>query len=324
MTGIEHTIGAVAERTMRWQQASYYWGDAIAYDGLIEASDLLSAGWAQAIAARLERWSARAVDAFDDALAPGAAAVKLVENGMLDVSAVTRIVAALTRLDTVEGVPLLRPNVPQWRDLIWVDSLYHVPSGLVSAGRLLGDDALIDRGIAAARGAIGLLRTSDAIGHAHDAGLGRSTGIDWTRGIGWAVLGLFDTIGLAPHAAEQAGLTAEAERLLEALHAAQRPNGRWASVLGRPDADDETSVSGFWLAAALHPVRAADADDASEHALAGLLESIDADGTVTGVSHDTHVTWSIDDYTHPATLASPWGQGAALRGLVAAARAGLG
>lgn len=324
LPALSSSIEAVGSRLLEWKQGGYYWGDAIAYDGLLNAAPLLDNDWAETLAGRLARWNENAVDSFDDALAPGYAAARLVQVGLLDESALRRIVQAVSRLETTRGIPLLRPQVPQWRDLVWVDSLYHVPSGLVAAGRLWGEDELIQRGVDIAAATIAVLKTDTAIGHAFDGGLGRATGIDWTRGIGWAMLGLFDVLELAPDQASAAGLDRDAQRLFNALTAAQRGNGSWPSVLGAPEADDETSVNGFWLAAAYHPARLGraageDVSSAAKSALTALEAKIEPDGTVLGVSHDTHVTWSVEDYLHPATLPSPWGQGAALRGLAAAA-----
>jgi hypothetical protein len=309
-----HRIGT---RLLAWQQGTYYWGDAIAYDGMLDAAALLGNDWDDILAGRLRAWHTDALDSFDDALAPGQAAARLVAGDKLDPIVLERIVRAMTRLTRAEGVPLLRPQVPEWRNLVWVDSIYHVPSTLVSAGQVLDRPDLVEQGIDIASSTLAVLTTERSIGHAWDAGLRRSTGVEWTRGIGWALLGLLDVCELAPEASTEAGLRSGADRLLAALAASQRDNGMWPSVLGETDADDETSVAGFWLAAAMHPAAPAQDTELSRRALAGVLDRIDADGSVLGVSHDTHVRWSVADYLHPNTLPSPWGQGAALRGLVA-------
>lgn len=310
-------LRAVGDRLLRWRQGSYYWGDAIAYDALLDADQQLDAGWSEELARRLTRWSENAVDSFDDALAPGHATARLFEAGLVDESVLRRAVTAVTRLDRAEGIPLLRPQVPEWRNLVWVDSIYHVPSGLVAAGLVLGEPELVGLGVDIARDTLAVLRVDDAVGHAWDAGLVRGTGVRWTRGIGWALLGLLDVCGLAAAEAEAAGLPAEARRLLEALAGSQRDNGQWPSVLGAEGADDETSVAGFWLAAAHHKATTTADPRASERAMSAVRSQVDGDGTVLGVSHDTHVRWDVADYLHPVTLPSPWGQGAALRGMAA-------
>lgn len=315
---IEHELGAIGTRLLRWRQCSYYWGDAIAFDGLLHADDLLAGGWAVELAGRLTRWATHAVDSFDDALAPGQAAARLVAAGYLDQSVLDRIVAALTRLELAEGMPLLRPHVPEWRTLVWVDSLYHVPSGLVSAGVLLGREDLVARGIDVAASALQVLRTPHGtVGRASDTGLERGTGVPWTRGIGWALLGLLDVCRLAPEAATEAGFNQDAHTLLRSLKTSQRDHGQWPTVLASDEADDETFVAGFWLASAHHTVAPKTDHHVSRRALKALLSQVRDDGVVAGVSHDTHVRWGVEPYLHPPMLPPPWGQGAALRGLAA-------
>lgn len=311
---------AIGSRLLRWRQATYYWGDAIAYDALLDADQHLNAGWSDELARRLSRWSEFALDSFDDALAPGYAAARLFQAGMVDESVLRRVITAVSRLDQADGIPLLRPQVPEWRNLVWVDSVYHVPSGMVAAGVALGEPDLIAHGIEIASATLAVLRADDAVGHAWDAGLGVGTGVRWTRGIGWALLGLLDVCELASTESAEAGLPAEARRLLDALASTQRDNGQWPSVLGAEDANDETSVAGFWLAAAHHPASTSTDAHTSDRALSALRSQVDGDGTVVGVSHDTHVRWDVTEYLHPATLPSPWGQGAALRGLAAVVR----
>jgi unsaturated rhamnogalacturonyl hydrolase len=310
-------LSTIAERLLLWRQGSYYWGDAIAYDALLAADELTGAGWSAEAATRLERWARDAVDSFDDDLAPGRAIATLVRQGRLDERVLRRFVRAVLRLERSDGIPLLRPQVPEWRTLVWVDSLYHVPSGLVAAGMVLGEDSLVATGVEIAVSTLQVLTTERAVGHAWDSGLRRATGVEWTRGIGWALLGLLDTCELAPEAAAAAGLDLAAARLLDSLARSQRADGHWPTVLAQPDADDEASVAGFWLAAAAHPAAPTTDPELSQRAADALLAAVDEDGTVLGVSHDTHVRWSVADYLHPATLASPWGQGAALRGLAA-------
>lgn len=313
------TARAVADRTLAWSEGCYYWGDAIAYDGLLAVDEHLAAGYDQVLAGRLQRWADSAPDSWDDGLAPGGAVVRLVSRGTLPEAVLDRVLRAATRLPRTDGLPLLRPHVPGWRTLVWVDSLYHLPTTLVTAGKLLHRPELVADGVQTARDLLRVLAAGPSLGHAYDAGLRTGTGVRWTRGLGWALLGLLDVAAAAPE--EAADLLPVADRLLDQLRAAQRPHGAWPTVLDRDDADDETSVAGFFRAAAAHPAlppgRRDELADAATAASRSLAEHIAPDGTVLGVSHDTHVTWSVEDYLHPAVLASPWGQGAALRALAA-------
>jgi len=313
-------LRALAERTLQWQQGSYYWGDAIAYDGLLDADDRVGGGYSAELARRLQRWAQVAPDSWDDALAPGQAAARLVAAGTLPESVLQRVVEALLRLPlTSEGLPLLRPHVPEWRDLVWVDSLYHLPSSLVAAGQVLEREALIETGVERARALLRVLENGPAVAHAFDCGLGRSNDVLWTRGIGWALLGALDVTARAPEAASAAGLPEAAQRLVDALSAEQREDGHFPTVLGHAGATCEASTAAFWTAAAHHPARPVTSESARRLAVSAVRAGVGPDGSYLNVSHDTHVRWEVIGYLDPPRKPSPWGQGAALRALASAA-----
>ena len=135
----------LGDRTLAWPQGCWYWGDAIAYDGLLAADGILEAGWADQLAERVDRWAGSAPDSWDDALAPGRAIARLVSAGKASKDALNRLVRAIERCPRTEsGVPLLRPHVPEWRSLVWVDSLYHLPAGLAAAGQALDREDLVE------------------------------------------------------------------------------------------------------------------------------------------------------------------------------------
>ena len=59
-----------------------------------------------------------------------------------------------------------------------------------------------------------------------------------------------------------------------------------------------------------------------EAARAAMMQAVIADGTYSGVSADVLPTWDLASYERFPVEPSPWGQGAALRALVALAAAG--
>ena len=318
-------LAAVATRTLAWVRGSWYWGDAIALDGLIEALPLLPPDCAEEVTATLaleaEKWAASAPDSWDDALAPGRALAALLEVERITAAPAARALEAFLRAPTTaSGVPLLRPHVPEWRDLVWVDSLYHLPSGIARLGEGLGRPELRSTALRVAAATLEPLRLERGLAHCYDGGLGKNNGIPWSRGQGWALLGLLDlrsTVG--PDSALDDSIAA----VMDALVATQAPDGHWPTVLGQKDAATETSTAAFFVAAALHPALPASSVPPSEvvHlASSAVLAVVGDDGVYRGVSHDTHARWELDLYLHPQTRASPWGQGSALRALVALGR----
>jgi unsaturated rhamnogalacturonyl hydrolase len=314
--GLGTVAARVARRSLRWQQGCFYWGDAILYDGLLAVG---ADGVRAELAARLERWARTAPDSWDDALAPGLAAARLVEAGELGTEVPERVVAAVRRLPEADGVPLLRPHVPEWRSTVWVDGLYHLPPGLAAAARVLGDASLRERALVVAEAIARRLEHGPALAHAYDAAEGVTNRVLWTRGIGWALLGLLDLTGLDPAGARAFGLELRAVRLFTALQDGQRADGHWGTVLDEPASAGESSVAAFYLAAALHPTLPAGlaAPGTVAAARAAVLRGITPDGVYLGVSRDTHVRWETGPYLDPPTGPSAWGQGACLRALAA-------
>ena len=147
--------------------------------------------------------------------------------------------------------------------------------------------------------------------------------VAWSRGLGWAVLGLLDLKQLldGEGTSEVADLAAQ---VMERLAATQAPDGHWAAVLDHPPADHETSTAAFYVAAALHPAARGLVSLPSQvlkRAAAACRAALADDGTYTGVTADVLPSWDIKTYEHCPVEPSSWAQGAAVRAFAALARA---
>lgn len=320
MTEMAETAARVAGRTSRWPLACWYWGDAIAVDGLLAVDD---AGLAPArghVLALLQRWLEFTPVAFSDVLAPGAAIVRLVGEGALSELALERFLDAVDRLPLlVDDVPVLEPHLARYRFGVCIDAVYHLPPALAAAGRLRRDPALAERAVLISRRVLDLLRCPGGWAQWFDVTRGRNNSVVWSRGVGWALLGILDTVGLADGLVDPGPLNALAEEMLELLDATQDRSGHWTAVLGRPDLPLEMSVAPFYLAGALHPQAGAipGGRDALGRATRAFWDSLDADGVLQGVSADVLPDWDPVSYETFTVEPSPWGQGAALRALAA-------
>ncbi|WP_249019154.1 glycoside hydrolase family 88 protein [Conexibacter sp. S30A1] len=317
---LETLYRALAQRTLRWRFGQWYWGDAIAVDGLITAERHGLVDLSDTLA-DIERWARSAPVSFDDALAPFRALSQLARTERIEPVAIERAALALERLPrTPEGIPLLRPHVPEWRHLVWVDSLYHLPVGLAMLpprpARERENDAL-----AVALETIHVLDLPLGIAHCYESGRMLSNRIAWTRGIGWALLGALDLIAELG-SARTAPLLDVTKRWIRQLAEHQREDGHWRTVLGDASAEPESSTAAFFVAAALHECTPAETVDSAtlQRAIDAVVGSIDRHGVFVGVSADTHAAWCIDNYRNPPLRPSPWGQGAALRALDAVVR----
>jgi unsaturated rhamnogalacturonyl hydrolase len=317
------TLTRVADRMTDWRFHCWYWGDAIAIDGLLEADRLGAGSYRETVIETLQRWNAHCLANFDDVLAPGAAIIQLVMDGDLPASAAERLLGRLDGLPMVYGeVPSLEPHRLVFRYGVCIDAVYHVPATYALAARWQDDADLQRKAICIAVDSMKVLRCDSGWAQWFDPTRERNNGVAWTRGLGWAVLGLLD---LAHVVGE--GVAAEVEdvagEVLELLAATQTADGNWAEVLDHAPSGIETSTASFYVAAALHPATARIVTlppDVLERATDACKLALGDDGTYTGVTTDVLPSWDITTYENCPTEPSPWAQGAAVRAFAALAR----
>jgi unsaturated rhamnogalacturonyl hydrolase len=314
----------VADRTTDWRFHCWYWGDAIAIDGLLEADSLGAGSYRDAVIETLQRWHHYCLPNFDDVLAPGAAIIQLVMDGDLPAAAAERLFDRLEGLPMVYGdVPSLEPHRLVFRYGVCIDAVYHLPATYALAARWRDDAELERKAVRIAVDSMKVLRCNSGWAQWFDPTRKKNNGVAWTRGLGWAVLGLLDLVHILDGrgADEVAALAGE---VLELLAATQAPDGNWAEVLDHAPAGIETSTASFYVAAALHPATAQIvtlAPDVLERAIEACHRALADDGTFTGVTTDVLPSWDITTYENCPTEPSPWAQGAAVRAFAAIARA---
>ena len=128
-----------ADRLTDWRFHCWYWGDAIAIDGLIEAHALGAGTYRDHVLETLQRWHRHCLPNFDDALAPGAAIIRLVMDGDLPARAGERVLDRLQGLPPAYGaVPALEPHRPFFRYGLCIDAVYHLPATYATVGTMEG------------------------------------------------------------------------------------------------------------------------------------------------------------------------------------------
>jgi unsaturated rhamnogalacturonyl hydrolase len=316
-----------AERTTDWYFHQWYWGDAIAIDGLLEAQRLTGDGirLRQHVLQILQRWNEDCPPNFDDALAPGAAVIRLVMEGDLPAAAGQRLLDRLEGLPRVFGcIPALEPQRPAFRFGVCIDALYHLPATYAMLARWKGDARLSTMAIRLALECMQLLRCQAGWAQWFDPTRKGNNRVAWSRGMGWAMLGLLDLAHLLDGAGS-AEVIDMAALVMQRLSQTQNPDGNWAAVLDHPQAEAETSTAAFYVAAALHPAAQGLALPSLvlERAVGACDRALAEDGTYTGVTADVLPSWDIKTYEHCPTEPSAWAQGAAVRAYAALARAPL-
>ena len=314
-------LQTVADRSCRWPLSHWYWGDAILIDGLLAAGAFVPSAGRRA-AELLLGWLEQVTPGHQDALGPGAGIASLVGEGALPARSVDRFLRAVEALPLLVGdVPALEPHLPQFRFGLCIDALYHLPPALAAIGRLRSDERLIARAGRLAMQMLARLRCPGGFAHWYDVGEDRNNQVPWSRGVGWALLGVLDTAALVEDRHLSAELVQVAAELWAALRDGAGPLG-WGPLLGRPDLPPENSVAAFVVAAAHHPVVVVPAQGPLyQLAVERLISGIDEQGVFRGVSADVLPRWDPGTYERFQAEPSPWGQGVALRALAALAGA---
>jgi unsaturated rhamnogalacturonyl hydrolase len=333
-------LAAVADALRAYPFACWHYGDSVGFEGLLAASEILAEPAYGAFAHGFMRaWAARAEPLRElDNTAPGHALCMVQEQtgderllpAAQDLAgflrgrpAVEGVYAAFDRAPLIEpcdGSPLPEPERALLADPgpgVFVDCMHFDPPFFVHLGRVTGDDELVDDGVTQALAAVRLLQDprTGIFNHFYLARTGCRYGYGWSRGQGWALLGLLDVLELAPPG--HSGIPALRDALLalvDGLVATQHPSGHWPAVVDVPDAFLETSAALFFAAGLARGVRLGllppDVQPVAERAFAAGLEAVDSHGIVRGVSV---AVWACTQRGHylalPTGAAVPWGQG---------------
>lgn len=349
----------LAESLVELPYETWNFGDSIAFESLLAATDICGDGrYASFVHGWLRSWATRATPFRRlDCTAPGLAMVQAAER-FRD----SQILAAAVRLAdylldrprwddvflTWEHSPLMRPYGGAELDAhaealladppagVFVDCLHFDPPFLVALGRATGEDGYLAEGLAQAVGYVRLLQApSGLFGHFVLAGEPGTFGPGWGRGQGWALLGLLDVIEqastreLAEAAADAvAHLRACAARLIAAMVKCQDPDGHWPAVVTDSGFGPESSTAafmavGFRRALDLQIVAAADRPGVAAAAAAAttaIAAAITENGTLANVSAAVMACTAASHYAHvPRGFRVPWGQAPALLALAGSA-----
>lgn len=345
-------VAAVADALLDLSFKTWDFGDSVAFEALIAASDGLGdERWARFAHGYGRAWATRATPFVRlDCTVPGRALVGIATR-FRDPQLLGRLRELadylLTRptlggvFETWERSPLLAPysgvELPDAEQRllddpppgVFVDCLHFDPPYLVALGRATGIGSYVAAGVEQALGYQRLLQTPDGLyDHFALRGASASFGPGWGRGQGWAALGLLEVIedtegapeGVPEGARDQ--LIDSVRRLLERMVELQREDGHWDAVVDDPTSGDEYSTAGFmaWAIASALRLGIVDGDvmhTAADAARAAVLRSLDADRQLREVSAAVYASTEPTHYGRvPRGYVVPWGQGPALLGLI--------
>jgi unsaturated rhamnogalacturonyl hydrolase len=333
-------LAKAADALIGYPFTGWHYGDSVGFEGLLAASELLEDpsyfGFAHGF---MRAWAARGEEHRElDNTAPGHAMCIVCERSddRLLLEAAVGLARFLLSRRMVAGVyaaferaPLIEPYDgsalhSDARELlalpgpgVFVDCMHFDPPFLVHLGALCGDQELIDAGAEQALAAVRLLQDPDSgiFNHFYLKRTGRRYGYGWSRGQGWALLGLLDVLELLPGGHRSRAPLAEAlRRLAGGLAVTQDRSGHWPALVDVTDAVLEPSAALFFAAGLARGVRLGLLDDTmcdiAARAFAAGLDAVDDAGIVRGVSK---AVWACTERGHylavPTGEALPWGQG---------------
>jgi unsaturated rhamnogalacturonyl hydrolase len=336
---VREILRRAAERTLAYDLTVWFWGDAIAVDGLLDAAELLDdPRLLHHCHKYYERWVRRQL-AWTDHLTPGLGLLRLHKaNGNPSLlEGALRLAHWLNEevpRDPRTGAPLYRPDLPAYRHTVWVDALYHEPSFFAQLARQTGDLRYYDDALDVWHGHARVLSSKQGpfLAHAYDCGALLLRGFGWGRGNGWALFGMIDTLELLPfdHPKRPDALRCFLN-LSAAVRERQDASGFWRTLLDDSAAYLESSTAAFFGAAFTKAVRLGllgpEYAEAADRAWDAALSRIDENGGFYGVSACTHAAvFPGDDaplYRTLPTEVNLWGQGSVLRFAAERLRAGF-
>jgi len=342
-------IKTIAGTLLKLPYETWNFGDSVAFEALIEATDALddpkwaafTYGWARA-------WATRAKPFRElDCTAPGWAIVHLAQrfdDGLL-MQAAVELGDHLMARPTICGLyrtwvhsPLRHPygpaTLPPAEAALmadppagsFLDCLHFDPPFLTALGRATGRTDFTQAGIEQALAYIRVLQRPNGIfDHFVLDGHPGTYGPGWGRGQGWALLGLLDVLEeLADSATPKATLD-ELKKgvtdLINGMIPLQGDDGHWPSVVNVATSDPEASTAAFMAAGFYRALKMGVVDDprvaaSAKRATDAVLASLDKDGGLLDVSAAVMACTQPTHYEHvPRGFRVPWGQGPALLAL---------
>jgi unsaturated rhamnogalacturonyl hydrolase len=307
----------------------WFWGDAIAIDGLLDAAELLDDRTIQEFCLGFfRRWASRPLG-WADHLTPGGSLLRLSEatkeSALLD--AARRLASWLLHevpKAPFNGAHLYRPDLPAYRHTVWVDTIYHEPPFFARLAQVTGNNEYYQAAVDIWNTHVQALRSAQSpfLAHAYDTGAQLQRGSGWGRGNGWALYGMVDTLELLPPnfpgrpEALDTFLT-----LSQAVARSQDRSGFWRTLIADKESYLESSTAAFFGAVFTKAVRLGllprNYLDVADRAWEAVLSRLDGRGGFYGVSACTYASVSPGDdaamYRTLPTEINVWGQGSILR-----------
>lgn len=322
-------LRTLANRSLDFDFTVWHWGDAIAIDGLLDASEILGdCRYADHVAKFYRGWLSRPLG-WQDHLCPGLGLLRLyVKSGDDSFLEGARRLAALLKSAPrarKTGVPMYRPDLGPVRFNAWVDTVYHEPSFLCELARLTGEDTYYEDSLNVLFTHVAALTSGQGpfLCHAAETVLPTYKGYGWGRGQGWALYGMIDTLQRLPKAhTRYDDVLQHARTFASHILLLQDASGFWRTLIHDRESYLESSTAAFLGGAFYRGVRIGALSEefatAADRAWSAVTTRVDVSrGDFYGVSAWTIASTAPGDsvalYKTLPTEVNWWGQGSAMR-----------
>jgi unsaturated rhamnogalacturonyl hydrolase len=255
-----------------------------------------------------------------DHVAPGVAFIELYQITRKEIYVDRALALADLLLRSPRGATgarLLRPDANQF---VYVDCLYSDPPLFCKLAQITGERKWFEEAAAYALEFWSVLVDARVplLYHGYSDVTRDHIGLLWGRGVGWALLGLVDTLADMP---EDIGgrdlLLVHFKDMAVALRDLQAANGHWHTVLDHPETYLENSIAAFVCAAFFKAMRFGFLDssfqECTRRSWHAFTKVISEDGQIP-VSEATP-EGDLALYQTLGLGIYPWGQGPALRAI---------
>lgn len=331
---VTRSTARAAEKAIGLRYQLWFWGEAIAFDAVVQAADVTGQEALRAFPERvLVDWSrqtlARGVQR-SDVYAPLRAMLRMYEiTGRSELVEAAVQVADYIASAPADGGAHLH-HLQGYPPMVFVDFLYYVGPYLGQLATATGERRYTEVAIAQTLGHLKRLQdtTSGLTRHVYDPTRAETNGVAWGRGNGWALLGLVDTLAILP--AEEPGrdaIEAGFRQMLSTCLALQDGSGMWHTILDDPHSPLENSIAAFFYAAMAKATRIGlvhmDVAGPTARAWSAVASRIQEDGMFP-ISMTEWPAWNPEAYYTRPIGVNPWGQGCFIRAACEHVMAGEG
>jgi unsaturated rhamnogalacturonyl hydrolase len=320
----------VAERTRRFDFTEWFWGDPIAFDGLLDTAELNGeTRYADFVERYLRRWCEKGKVRWLDVNCPGYALNRLyaLSKDQLYLDMTLKLADHLYNKVPKSLEPechIYQPDRVTHRNFAWVDSIYHVPPYFCSLAEITNDPNYYDWAMYVMDTHVHCLLDEKTMLFPQGRDLANDLvrGYGWGRGMGWGYLGIIDTYALLPetHPGRKT-LEDLVQKMSPVLLGYQHYTGAWRNLVHDQESPLEASTAAMLGAAFEKGVRLGllgnEYEEAAERAWTYTKHHIDEKGGFFNVSACSWAAASPGDDTDLYKLfyteVNVWGQGGALR-----------